>query len=46
MSVVPVSIAASEDEPEGSVTEPEPTVKFVRGRVQYEGEFDWRDWTF
>lgn len=36
MSVVPVSIAASEDEPEGSVTEPEFTVRLVRGRVQYE----------
>ena len=46
ISVVPVSIAASEDEPEGSVTEPEFTVRFVRGRVQYEGEPDWRDWRF
>ena len=36
ISVVPVSIAASEDEPEGSVTEPEFAVRLVRGRVQYE----------
>jgi hypothetical protein len=35
MSVVPVSIAASDDEAEGSVTEPEFTVRLVRGRVQY-----------
>ncbi len=36
MSVVPVSIAAYEDWPEGSVTEFEFTVTVVRGMVQYE----------
>lgn len=39
ISVVPVSIAASEDDPEGSVTEAEFTVRVVRGRVQYERTF-------
>jgi hypothetical protein len=36
ISVVPVSIAAYEDEPEGSVIDPEFTVRLVIGRVQYE----------
>ena len=35
ISVVPVSIAAYEDEPEGKVIEAEFTVRLVRGRVQY-----------
>jgi len=34
MSVVPVSIAAYEDWPEGSVIELEFTVKFLTARVQ------------
>jgi hypothetical protein len=38
MSVVPVSIAAYDDSPEGSVTEFEFTLNFVMGSVQYETE--------
>jgi hypothetical protein len=38
MSVVPVSIAAYEDSPEGSVIVFEFTLIFVMGRVQYETE--------
>ena len=36
ISVVPVSIAEYDDEPEGSVIEAEFTVRPVTGRVQYE----------
>jgi len=35
MSVVPVSIAAYDDLPEGSDTDCEPTLRLVMGRVQY-----------
>jgi hypothetical protein len=40
ISVVPVSIAAYDDSPEGSVTEFEFTLRLVMGRVQYETEPD------
>ena len=38
ISDVPVSIAANEDELEGSDTDAEFTLRLVRGRDQYEGE--------
>ena len=42
-SDVPVSMAANEDEPEGSDTDAEFTLRLLRGRDQYEGELESTD---